>query len=159
MSKRYSAIFGCIFFLISCKKSTPPPPEDYLLFRWIQFNVIDSVSNQSLIGKSGERYHPDSIKIYSIGDGPTATGKVVFDSIGNKYKGGIGYLEAILPSADYVSPLLFRSTVYVRLNYTDIDTFYIDKQSGLGFSFYLNNRFLITTPPLDQNIPTFYLKK
>lgn len=143
---------------LSCKKKKlPPAGEDYLLIKGFNFYVVDSLTNKNLVGKNGEKYHPDSIKIYQL-DGDRTTGTMSLDSLKN-YRGGIIYLGLLIPNQDYIKPLLYETKVYVYLNYLDTDTFFISKQPQTGFSYYLNNRFLITTPPVNQNFQLFYLKK
>lgn len=152
----------CLFVLAqaACNKSRLPDSwEDCLIEESMGLYVIDSITGKNLIGKNGERYHPDSVRIFSKGIGPQINGRIFTDTAGN-YRGGITYLfEMGSASECNIAQWKFSGSVFVYFNQNDTDTFFIDKQRGLGFAYFLNGKHLLTTSPQERGSPVFYLEK
>ncbi|MBX9785618.1 MAG: hypothetical protein K2X48_20230 [Chitinophagaceae bacterium] len=143
----------------SCKKNKIPEPGDYILTRSLGFYLKDSTTNQNLIGKNGHRYHPDSIRVFTINSNQIdKTGKVVLDSL-NNYYAGILYFFQLVSKPEDINIFPIDISVYVYLSNTDTDTLKIKKAPFQDFNFYWNNTFISTTSALSNTVPSLTIKK
>ncbi|MGB3006917.1 MAG: hypothetical protein WBC06_10425 [Chitinophagaceae bacterium] len=148
----------CLFCFAKCRKKIPEP-VDYLLTRSLGFYLKDSISSLNLIGKSGHRYNPDSIKIFTLSNNQIdKTGRVVLDSL-NYYYAGILYFFQLVSKPEDINIFPIDIPVYIYLNQTDTDTLQIRKSTFQDFKFYWNNKFVSTASALSNEIPLLTIKK
>lgn len=150
-----------VLFQTACNKNRSPREEgDCILIAGMGIYVIDSVTGKSLIGKNGERYHPDSVRVFAKGYGPDVEGRILPDTVGN-YQAGVDYFFTTGGESDcIIERIKFSTNVIVQFNRNTTDTFFIDKQPGHGIAYYLNRKHLLTTSPFERNLyQVFYLKK
>jgi hypothetical protein len=151
-----AATVTSLFVFSQCKKNKPDVFEDYILKRALSFKVVDSTNDQNLIGKNSQRYHPDSIKIFT--NQVDTKGIVRIDSL-NNYYGIILYFYQLVSKADDINIFSIDAPVYVYLNYQDMDTIQVKKPPFKDFTFYLNNTLVSTAPALSNTIPSITIKK
>ena len=142
-----------------CKKNEPPEAGDYILIRNLRFYVKDSINGQNLIGKSGQRYNPDSVKVFTQANSQIdKNGIVELDSFNNYYC-GILYFFQLVSKPEDIQVFTIDTPVFVYLNYQDTDTLQIKKPPFQDFTFYLNDSLVSTAPALSNVIPSFTIKK
>ena len=142
-----------------CKKNRPTESADYNLIRNLRFYVKDSISGQNLIGKNGQRYNPDSLKIFTqLNNQIDKNGIVTLDSFNSNY-GGILYFYQLVSKPEDINVFSIDIPIYVYLTYSDTDTLQVKKAPFQDFTFYLNNSLLSTAPALSNVIPSITIKK
>jgi len=148
-----------LFTFSQCKKNKPTEFADYILIRNLRFYAKDSTNGQNLIGKNGQRYNPDSIKVFTLNNNLIdMNGIVVIDSL-NNYYGGILYFYQLVSKPEDINIFAIDMPVYVYFNYLDTDTLQVKKPPFQDFSFYLNNSLISNAPALSNTIPSLTIKK
>lgn len=124
------------------------------------FYIVDKNTGEDLVGTSGKRYHPDSIKMKEafvfIPNYSYEKVNYNFDSYG-KYR-----FMGACPSGF----LQEGNTYYLRLNKDDIDTIRIEKIDAVSkvpctavLNFYHNERLVMTHDYSYDEIPELKIKK
>ena len=153
-----------VFFLIiiclisfenfSCKKS-PVAGVDYLLKRALSIYFRDSTTNQVLIGKNGEKFSPDSIKIFTKSNGVIQIeGSTVKDSIG-QYGCNFIYYFTIASKEEDFEVVTIDLPDYIYFNSADTDTILIKKQPFTNVTLFWNTNSILSIPALDNRFPYF----
>lgn len=157
---RYTLFLFLVVVLFSnCKKSKPDEFADYILTRGIKVYIIDSINGKNLIGKNGQPYHPDSIKIFTPNNANTnIPGRVVMDSL-NNYYGSILYFYQLVSKAEDINIFSIDMPIYMYLNYLHTDTLKVKKLPFQDFVFYFKNNSIFTTPALLNTMPSIRIKK
>lgn len=105
-------LFLIVVFFSNCKKSKPDEFADYILTRGIKVYIIDSINGKNLIGKNGQPYHPDSVKIFTANNANTnIPGRIVIDSL-NNYYGSILYFYQLVSKAEDINIFSIDMPIY-----------------------------------------------
>lgn len=147
-------VLGSGLLALACNKgSDPSPVTSFLLIRGVGIYFRDSASNNMLIGRTGQRYHADSIKIYKVVNGNNQLiGSVNADSLGQSVCNFI-YVYNQVNTEDAIKPLTIDLPVYIYFNQFDTDTISIKKQANTDISVYWNTQLVQTVPASDTRVP------
>lgn len=119
--KKFATIVGVIAVLTACNDNNDEPD---MFDNSISFMIVDSFTQANLVDTAGNRYQPDTIKIFTLNNEESTLIKKYHLDYGwyffhNFYPAEMGWelFEETIGSID--------TTFYLYLNQSDMDTFQI----------------------------------
>lgn len=133
--------------ITACDKPVYAPPY---LMRFVKVYFRDSATGAVLIGRTGQRFLPDSV---TVGSNPATVGfnypagyAQDYDTAGQFAVHFAYTVQTGTDESDDLTPFAFEETYYVRFNAADTDTLHFAKTAGSDVHFSWNGHFITDLP-------------